>query len=51
MTNDEPRLRAQGVCIRFNLILFVLVLVAVLEIRIIQNPLDMSCVRFFNPER
>ncbi len=29
------RLRAQGVCMRFNLILFVLVLVLVLEIRIL----------------
>jgi hypothetical protein len=29
------RLRAKGVCMRFNLILFVLVLVLVLEIRIL----------------
>jgi hypothetical protein len=31
------RLRAQGVCMRFNLILFVLVLVVVIEIRILEG--------------
>ena len=36
----DIRLRVQGVCIRFNLILFVPVLVLVLEIRILSRTKD-----------
>ncbi len=43
------RLRAQGVCMRFNLILFVLVLVLVLEIRILLWTRDEDEVRILQP--